>query len=190
MRPEERFQLGYISKARGLDGVMKAFFDVDFPEDYFDLKEVWTAKGEAAQPVRRTVKSLAYEGAGWFALKFKDIDDRNAAEALAGSGLFLPLAMLPKLEQEGQFYYHEIVGFRAVDARLGDVGLVLGVQEMPAQDLLKIDCGGKEVLVPVVEPIVGGLDRAKRELYTQLPDGLLDVYLDPQKVDDEPEDDN
>lgn len=182
MRPEERYQLGYISKAHGLEGLLKAFFDADFPEDYLELEEVWTAKGDSARPLKRFIEQLDYQGSGWFALKFKDIDDRNSAETLAGSGLFLPLERLPVLG-EGQFYYHEIVGYRAVDAKLGDFGLILGVMEMPAQDLLKIDCEGKEALVPIIEPFVGGIDRQRRELYTDIPEGILDIYLHPENDD-------
>ena len=38
---------------------------------------------------------------------------------------------------------------------------------------------GHEVLVPVVDEIVTRADHKKREIYVNLPDGLLDVYLTP-----------
>ena len=38
---------------------------------------------------------------------------------------------------------------------------------------------GQEVLIPVVDELVSHADQAKKEIYVNLPEGLLDVYLKP-----------
>ena len=38
---------------------------------------------------------------------------------------------------------------------------------------------GQEVLIPVVDELVSHADPAKQQVYVNLPDGLLDVYLKP-----------
>jgi 16S rRNA processing protein RimM len=45
----------------------------------------------------------------------------------------------------------------------------------------------KEVLIPVTDEIVTRVDHKMKELYVELPDGLLDIYLTDtgEKPDDE-----
>ena len=47
---------------------------------------------------------------------------------------------------------------------------------------------GQEVLIPVVDELVGHADMEARKIFVNLPEGLLDVYLKPAARDeDEPD---
>jgi 16S rRNA processing protein RimM len=41
-----------------------------------------------------------------------------------------------------------------------------------------MDYQNKEVLIPLNQEIVVGIDRNQQEVQVALPDGLLDIYLD------------
>ena len=75
------------------------------------------------------------------------------------------------------FYFHELPGFRVTDAVLGALGTVSSVYSLPHQDLLGMDYKGSEVLIPLTDAVVTGINRKTAEVYTKLPEGLLEVYL-------------
>lgn len=69
-----------------------------------------------------------------------------------------------------------LVGFRMLDGTT-DLGEILEVIEQPHQVLCKIElAGGKEALIPVHEETLRKVDKKKKEVHVELPDGLLDVY--------------
>ena len=84
---------------------------------------------------------------------------------------------MPELDKN-QFYYHEIIDYKVVDKNLGELGTVQTVHSMQAQDLLVMDYKGKEVLIPVISEIVLNADKEAKVLNVNLPDGLLEVYLE------------
>jgi 16S rRNA processing protein RimM len=90
---------------------------------------------------------------------------------------FLPLDELPELEND-QFYYHEIIDYQVVDKNLGELGKVLTVHSMQAQDLMVMEYKGKEVLIPVISEIVLNADKEAKILNVNLPEGLLEVYME------------
>lgn len=57
------------------------------------------------------------------------------------------------------------------------LGPVLEVIEQPLQILLRLEMEGKEVLIPLHETTLIGIDHKKQQVEVDLPEGLLDVYL-------------
>lgn len=57
------------------------------------------------------------------------------------------------------------------------LGEVEEIIEQPHQLLLKTTYQGKEVLIPVHEATLKGIDHQKRLVSVSLPEGLLDIYL-------------
>jgi 16S rRNA processing protein RimM len=57
-----------------------------------------------------------------------------------------------------------------------DLGPILEVIEQPHQVLCKIDLEGKEALIPIHEGTLRKVDQKKKQVWVELPDGLLDVY--------------
>jgi 16S rRNA processing protein RimM len=77
-----------------------------------------------------------------------------------------------------RFYYHEVKGFEVHDANHGFIGNVIEVLEYPHQAVLSISFRNKEILIPVTDEIVTAIDRDKRCLYTNAPEGLIEIYLE------------
>jgi 16S rRNA processing protein RimM len=84
---------------------------------------------------------------------------------------------LPQLE-EGQYYFHELIGFDVLDETLGLIGPVQIIYDLETQDLLGVTHQGKEVLIPIQDGIILKVDKAAKKVYCQLPEGLLDIYLE------------
>ena len=57
------------------------------------------------------------------------------------------------------------------------LGDILELIEQPHQLLCRLEIDGKEVLIPLHEETLKKVDHKKKEVVVELPDGLLDVYL-------------
>lgn len=174
MTKEDCFELGKITKTHGLKGEVILWLDVDFPEDYEDLESLFLEEKGVLVPY--FIETYRLSGNRAIVL-FEDIDTFEKAEGLINLQAFLPLEELPELDAD-QFYYHEIIGFQVVDKNLGVLGTVQTVHSMQAQDLMVMDYKGKEVLIPVIDEIVLGTDKTAKVLNVNLPEGLLEVYLE------------
>ena len=75
---------------------------------------------------------------------------------------------------------HCIINFDVVDEQKGKLGKVTAIYTSEAQDLIAMAYENSEILIPVSDEIVKTVDREKKELYTNLPEGLLEVYLNPE----------
>jgi 16S rRNA processing protein RimM len=173
MLVEDCFLLGEVRRPHGILGEVKAFFDVDFIDDYEDLESVYLLIGGKLTPF--FIEEFRYTSSNVVVLRFKGYFNRDQVEALSGSEMYLPLSDLPKLKDD-QFYYHEVIGYQVVDATHGPLGHVRKITEMPGHDLIEMDYLGKEVLIPISRAIVLRADTATQTLHTALPEGLLEIY--------------
>jgi len=174
MTKDDCYLVGKLTKTHGLKGEMAIWLDVDYPEEYEELESILVEmKGELIPYFVEEIQIRANKSI----IKFEDIDTIEAAQKLINCDLYLPNDNLEELDDD-QFYYHEIIGFTIVDDTQGRLGTVMAVYTAEAQDLIAMNYQSKEVLIPVSDEIVKTIDREKKELYTDLPAGLIEVYLD------------
>ncbi|MFD2200060.1 ribosome maturation factor RimM [Shivajiella indica] len=175
MNKDNCFQLGHIAKVHGLHGEVGVVLDVDYPEDYEDLKHVFVEQKSRLVPF--FLEHFIVSHGNKVLAKFEDFDTVEDAEKLVGSALFLPLSELEPLKED-QYYYHELIGFEVIDESLGKIGEVKVIYDLETQDLLGVDHKGKEVLIPIQDQIIQKVDKAVKKVYCHLPTGLLEIYLE------------
>ncbi|AHM60480.1 16S rRNA-processing protein [Flammeovirgaceae bacterium 311] len=180
MRKDDCYQLGIIQRPHGLKGEVAVFLDVDDPSVYTALESVFV--DQDGQLIPFFIEELQI-GSQKVILKFEEVDSYEEAAELSGLELYLPLSTLPPLEGNA-FYYHEIIGFQLVDQESGPVGEIREVVS-GMQDLLVVDRQGIEILVPLHDELISEVKREQRELHMQLPEGLLDIYLNPNNNPDD-----
>lgn len=181
MHIDDCFLLGHIVKTHGIKGQVVAFFDVDYPEDYDDLESVFLEQGGRLTPF--FIEKMEPQQKGRFIIQFEDIKTIEQAEKLRNTSLYLPLDELPELE-EGQFYFHEVIGYQVVDQGHGNLGIVKDFYDMPQQQLMAMEYNGQEMLIPVTDEIFLRADHEAKELHLNLPEGLLEVYTQPSTPDE------
>jgi len=170
---DDCFQLGYITKPHGLKGEVNIFIDSDLPKNYSKLESVFVNLHEELVPF--FIQSIRIHGQK-ATIKFESIDSQEQASELKGQTLHLPVTLLPPLSGK-KFYYHEITGFIVIDQHQKEIGRIKEVLSYPNQDLLVVQNGGNEVLIPVNNEIVQKIDRKNKTIDVLLPEGLLDIYL-------------
>lgn len=168
--------VGRIGKPHGIRGEVTVEVLTDAPQDRFAAGAVF-----ATEPAGRGPLTVAT--ARWnkeiLLLGFEEALDRNQAEALRGTRLVFDTDS--ELETDDDAWYeHELIGLAA---RIGseEVGKVVALTPMPAQDLLVIKtAAGEEVLVPFVTEIVPEVDIEAGFIRLTPPGGLFEVNRDSE----------
>jgi 16S rRNA processing protein RimM len=173
---EDCYLIGKITKTHGLKGELSILLDVDFLEDYEELESVFL-ETKAGILIPHFVEEIQIKENKQI-IKFEGIDKLEQAQPLVGNKLYLPLETLPELTTEEEFYFHEIIGFQVIDQNLGKLGTVESVYQFPQQNIISMIYQGKEVMIPLNDNIVLKINRENKELFSNLPEGLLEVYLD------------
>jgi 16S rRNA processing protein RimM len=93
---------------------------------------------------------------------------REAAEALRGAQLSVPVADAPALE-EGEYWAHELEGCSVVDGdrAVGEVRRMLPLPSCEALEVARAD-GGPDLLVPMVHDAIRSVDVAARRIDVNL----------------------
>ena len=175
MKKEDCFYLGKIVKKYSFKGEIIAKLDTDQPDIYENLDALFIDVSNCLIPY--FVEKSQLHKSNLLRLKLEDVSSESDADALLKKDLYLPLALLPKLEGN-TFYFHEIIGFQVIDENFGPVGHITGVNDSTTQALFEIDHNGKEVLVPINDDIICNLDRTTKTVLVKTPPGLIDLYLD------------
>jgi len=175
-----RLVVARIGRAHGLAGEVTVEVRTDVPEQRFvpgALLHVsdgarHRALVAAGLPTLLTL-TAARNHNGTLLLAFAEVADRTAAEAMRDT---LLEAEVPDLVEEPDAWYdHQLVGLavHAPDGAL--IGEVVGVEHLPAQDLLVVRRpAGEERLVPFVKALVPDVDLEARRVVVIAPVGLLD----------------
>lgn len=104
-------------------------------------------------------------------LLLEGIDNPEKAKTLLNRAVWTDEKFV--LEEEEEDYR----GYEVLDKHLGVLGTVLDVGSNGAQTLLHVDVKGKDVILPMIEDFVLKLDREKRQIWYDAPEGLVELYL-------------
>lgn len=174
MKSEEFVEIGYLTKTHGLKGELQIVFSYKEPEK-LKLKAVFLEINGKMIPYFVNNFKLSQQTLGYFL--FEDINHIDKAQPLVKKKVFLNKKLMPKKKKE-EFSFHDLEGFTAVDENYGDLGEILSVREFPQQFLATVNYQEKEVLFPLSDNFITGIDIDKKILNVDLPEGLLEVYLD------------
>jgi 16S rRNA processing protein RimM len=136
-----------------------------------DIKTFFLEKNKRLVP--QFMESISVRGDKAF-VKFEDIDSPEAAQSISKSAVYLPKSTREK-SGRGEFYDDEIIGFKVEDKLLGDLGTVAEVVSAGPNKLLSVDNQGKEVLIPVNSPFILRINKTKKKIIVELPDGFLEL---------------
>jgi 16S rRNA processing protein RimM len=156
-----------LASAHGLRGLLKLRCFTERPEDVAAYGPVFDRNG------RRFELEVIGPAPGGVLARAQGIEDRNAAEALRGTELFVPRSALPELAPE-EFYYSDLEGMEALRADGSHFGVVHGVANFGAGDLIEVVADdGQRISLPFTREIVPSIDLERRRLVVQPPDELV-----------------
>lgn len=153
---KQRVLLGEITGVHGIRGevVIRSYAEsADSLGDYGPFEDENGTSRLDINVVRVTPKGVI--------AKVKSVGDRNAAEKLKGTKLYVARTKLP-MPDENAFYHVDLIGLDAVGADGETYGRIAAVHNFGAGDLLEIALAGSRetVFVPFSDACVPSVDLA------------------------------
>ncbi|HRC27710.1 MAG TPA: ribosome maturation factor RimM [Alphaproteobacteria bacterium] len=149
-----RILIGTLGAPHGVKGLVKVF-PLSGQPDLFASPRLFYTQPQAGRGLK---VSLARVGPKSILIAVEGVTDRTAAEELTGLKLYLPRADFPDLEP-GAYYHADLIGLCAVDGRGRAVGVVAGVENFGAGDLLEVRPDtGESFYVPFADSFVPEVD--------------------------------
>jgi 16S rRNA processing protein RimM len=174
---KNQLRVGRLVKAHGLKGALKLELYTDNPERRFFTGAEFTLQVPEASPWHgKTITVREYRVMnGNPVVFFDDVDDRDAAETLVRAILWIDQD--DDEVEDDAWFDHQLVGLDVVrdDTVLGKV---MRVEHFPAQDLLIVKAGEREIMVPFVQAIVPTVDVAHGRVIVTPPPGLFEDLAD------------
>lgn len=173
MTKDNLFHCGHISKTTGIKGALVLIRENIDEEMLFEQEALFVDLTPDYVPFM--ISSLEAIAKTNYHVLFEDVRTPEEAERLSGRAVFIPRN---RIGDEDLHSYKGVKGFRVVDEEHGVLGVIIDIRENPAHELLVMDYQDQEVLIPVAETIITGVDTEQNEIYTHLPEGLLDLNAD------------
>jgi 16S rRNA processing protein RimM len=179
---KNQLRVGRLVKAHGLKGALKLELYTDNPERRFTPGAEFTLQVPEASPWHgKTVTVREYRVMnGNPVVFFDDVDDRTAAEGLVRAILWIDQDTSEV--EENAWFDQQLVGLDVVRDDVV-VGRVARIEHFPAQDLLIVKAGDREIMVPFVEAIVPTVDVAGGRVVVTPPAGLFEDLPDAAQED-------
>lgn len=178
---QSQLRVGRLTKAHGLKGALKVEMYTDDPQKRFVPGAEFSLQVPESSPwfgKTLTLNELRWYNSSPVAF-FHDVPDRTAAESLIKAILWAEVD--EEAEQEPDAWYdHQLVGLAVLREGV-QVGKIVRVEHMPAQDLLVIDSARGEIMLPFVAALVPAVDIAAGTVTITPPGGLF------EDLDDEAE---
>lgn len=124
--------LGRIVAAHGLRGEVKILTYTEAPENIAAYGPLSDGKGRSFN-----IDDVRPQKGGAVVARLAGVADRNGAERLRGTELYISRQCLPAPDEE-EWYYSDLVGLQAVTPAGEPFGEVVSVQNFGAGDLLEL----------------------------------------------------
>ncbi|TPI71114.1 ribosome maturation factor RimM [Mesorhizobium sp. B2-8-9] len=145
---ENPVQMAVIGAAHGIKGELRVKTFTGDPLALADYGPLYARDGRAFQ-----ITDIRPAGTV-VVVRFKGVGDRNAAEALAGTELFVDRSVLPDDGEEDEFYHADLIGLDVRDDT-GVIGRVVAVHNFGGGDILDVTLAGRKgVLIPFTQAAV------------------------------------
>ena len=166
--------IAVITNAHGINGCLrvKSFgHDSTALTDYGKLMD---ASGKKTFDLTITGQSK-----GQFIVKIDGVNNRNDAEALKATELFIMRDKLPDINDD-EFYYTDLIGMRMETSDNSHYGTLKAVHDFGAGDLLDVNlAAGGSIMLPFTKEVIIHIDMKAGLLIVNPP---LEIEIDDAKL--------
>lgn len=169
IKKEEVFKIGIINKPHGVKGEVSFTFTDDIFDRVEDCDYLVLLLDGILVPF--FIEEYRFRSDNVALVKFEGIDSTEKARTLTNVEVYYPVKFMDDQEEISSWNY--FIGFRVEDIHHGCLGTVVDVDDATMNVLFVIENGDEEVLLPAHEEFILDIDRKKKILKVDIPDGLL-----------------
>jgi len=170
--------VGHLNKPHGTKGELFAWPLTDHPESVYAPGVSLFVGDEAGRDPDPAIAPMRIEAVrpfrNGYLVTLRGVRDRNRAEELRGRYLMMPIELLAPLE-EGQVFYHQLLGMEVVTKQGTRLGEITEVYELRPATMLEVRGPTGELMIPYLSHIVVEVDTEARRMVIDPPEGLLDL---------------
>lgn len=171
IRKEEVYKIGVINKPHGVKGEVS----FTFTDDIFDRVDcdylVLLLDGIL---VPFFIEEYRFRSDNVALVKFEDVDTVEKARMFTNVEVFFPMKYNEDDDDDSIPTWNYFVGFAVNDIHHGYLGKIVQVDDSTMNVLFAIEKDGEEILLPAHEEFILDLDKKKRTLQVNIPEGLLE----------------
>ena len=168
---DEIFPIGQITKPHGLKGELSFTTNSTILEDVEVPFVILEPEGLL---VPFYIESVRMKTDTTGLLKLERVDTEEQASEYAGLTIYLPNMFLDEIE-DAEIETEYFVGFEIIENQKGSIGRITAVDDSTANALFVVETESGEVLIPVAEEYITGIDHDRKIISLKLPEGLLDL---------------
>jgi 16S rRNA processing protein RimM len=178
MDKEKCFNLGKIIRVHGIHGEVVVFSNTLPHQLNLSSKNIFLENFDSSL-YPYVIANCRKIKNNQLLIKIEGINTIDEAQKIKGYALWIPFEYLPELTAH-EFYSQEIIGFKLIDVQSGEVGYVNDVFDIPSNRLIQVIKNNKEILIPAAKQFITEINRVEKTLIMDLPQGLLEVYLNDE----------
>ena len=149
---QEYLQIGEIVRPQGIRGEVKLRAMTEDMSRYARLESVFLKKGGRLEE-KKVLKGRSYDGFAF--LQLEGVNDRDAAEALRGTEVYVDRKHAIKLGADENF----VIGLKAVDENGEAIGTLRDVlKPNTVCDVYVFDTARGELMIPALKRVVRKVD--------------------------------
>jgi len=138
--PADAIEVGCVIGAWGLKGSFKVLAHAGDPQALFSskrwfLKAPVGARGQALPAILRIAQ--AREQGGVVVASARDIEDRDAAQALTGARIFVPRSSFPSVGDH-EYYWVDLIGLAVLNREGAELGVVTDLIDTGVHSVLRM----------------------------------------------------
>ncbi|MCR4765712.1 MAG: ribosome maturation factor RimM [Bacteroidaceae bacterium] len=171
IKSEDVYRIGIINKPHGVHGELLFTFD----DDIFDRVEseyiVCLMDGIM---VPFFFEEYRFRSDTTALIKLEGIDTEIQARRMTNIEVYFPKKLAEKIEDD-ELTWQFFIGFTIIDINKNKIGKITDVDESTINVLFVVEHDGTELLIPAQEDFITVIDRDKKIIYMNLPEGLLEL---------------
>jgi 16S rRNA processing protein RimM len=169
----EYFSIGHFAATFRLEGELVIAHELGKKTDFKGVQTIFLEEGkDRFLPYFIEKAKAKNESESW--LKLEGINTKESAHILCSRKVWLRDEDFRKLA--GKSAPISLIGYTLLDKNKW-LGTIDEVIEQPHQILCRLTIQGKEVLIPLNESTIQKVSHPKKQVHTDLPEGLLEIYL-------------
>lgn len=171
IKREELIKIGQFNKPHGLSGELS----FSFTDDIFDRTEcpyVVCPVDDIFVPF--FIEEYRFRTSTTALMKLIDVDSAEDARMFTNLEVYFPKAYVCEEDvmTGGKDFF---LNYTVIEKTHGNLGIIQHVDDSTANVLFEIDHDGETLLIPAVDEFVTGIDEVKKEIYMNVPEGLLQL---------------
>ena len=169
----EYFKIGKFVAVHGLKGELLLKHELGKKTSLKGLQAIFIEeKKNSFLPL--FVESAKIKSEDEIYIKLEGVNNREAAIKFGKKEIWVPEIDFKKMASKTA--PASLLGYNIISNN-ESLGEILELIEQPHQLLCRLDIKGKEVLIPLHQESLKKVNHRKKEVWVELPDGLLEIYL-------------